>query len=308
MLKKHKGRILAIAGVAALISVLSPLSTASAAAPALPDLGMARMEDFHNQTVDGQDRLFFSTVIVNVGDGPFELQGRRSESSDLMSTRQRIYDSDGNVRTIDTPAKMHYSGDGHNHWHVRDLATYELIRKSDGASIGHGLKGGYCFFDNVEYRLGMSGAPSSPRYGGCGTQSDLSVTAGLSVGWGDLYSYQLPDQYIDVTGLQPGQYRLEATADKMGWFTEKSEANNSTWTDIQVDASGNFEILENGPSAQPVSGRSQFNNDSPAPTRPPAPATPAPTRPTPTRPPETTATNLDENALNGLVGQLFGGL
>src|SRR4051812_31823295 len=36
---------------------------------------------------------------------------------------------------------------------------------------------------------------------------------GLSVGWGDLYRYGLHDQYFDITGLGPGCYRLEGTAE-----------------------------------------------------------------------------------------------
>jgi hypothetical protein len=52
---------------------------------------------------------------------------------------------------------------------------------------------------------------------------------GLSVGWGDLYRYNLPDQYIDITGLGRRRYRLEGTADADNWFRESEESNNSTW-------------------------------------------------------------------------------
>ena len=36
---------------------------------------------------------------------------------------------------------------------------------------------------------------------------------GLSVGWGDTYPLTLPDQYIDITAVTPGRYRLNVTAD-----------------------------------------------------------------------------------------------
>ncbi len=53
----------------------------------------------------------------------------------------------------------------------------------------------------------MTGAPESAVYTGCGYQSALSVTMGLSIGWGDAYYSTLPDQYIDITGLSSGPAR-----------------------------------------------------------------------------------------------------
>jgi hypothetical protein len=48
------------------------------------------------------------------------------------------------------------------------------------------------------------------------------------VGWGDRYSYRLPDQYIDITGLGSGRYRLRATTDAAHQFQELDTANNVT--------------------------------------------------------------------------------
>jgi hypothetical protein len=73
---------------------------------------------------------------------------------------------------------------------------------------------------------------------------------GLSIGWGDRYSYQLPDQYIDITGLVAGDYRLWALGDPFQWFQETNEANNDTWVDIRLTGSG-LTILDYGPSPYP---------------------------------------------------------
>ena len=74
---------------------------------------------------------------------------------------------------------------------------------------------------------------------------------GLSRGWGDRYSYWLPDQYIDVAGLTSGRYRLQATADASNWFLESDESNNFTWVDIQI--SGNsLSVVGYGPATQPI--------------------------------------------------------
>lgn len=76
---------------------------------------------------------------------------------------------------------------------------------------------------------------------------------GLSVGWGDQYRWTLPDQYIDVTSLDSGKYRLIAHADPLGWFAESDESNNVTWVDIAltVNRKGNakIRIIGHGPAA-----------------------------------------------------------
>ena len=62
---------------------------------------------------------------------------------------------------------------------------------------------------------------------------------GISVGWGDRYGSLLRDQYVDVTNLTSGNYRLSATADLAGQFTEASESNNTTWVDLKLTLNAN---------------------------------------------------------------------
>ena len=133
---------------------------------------------------------------------------------------------------------MFWSGDGHDHWHVRDVEAYELIRLDNGRRVGTGVKHGFCYFDNTPSRLWLPGAPHSSVYGGCGTAADLRVTAGLSVGWGDTYPAGIAFQWIDITGLKAGRYRLRATADPANWFAKTNNANNSTWINIKLTGAG----------------------------------------------------------------------
>ncbi len=214
----------------------------------LPDLRMARLADLHIQiTSSGYRLLRVSTIIVNVGDGPFEVRGHRSTiGQHLMSTTQRIYNADGEYRDIPTPAVMFFAGDGHYHWHVKSLESLELL--SGGHTVATSAKIGYCFYDNVRFDLSSGGAPKSPQYKDCGHFSDLSVTVGLSVGWSDKYVYRLPGQYIDITRVRDGVYRLLATVDKNHWFTETDDSNNYTWVDIKISRT-NLSILDYGPSA-----------------------------------------------------------
>ncbi len=71
---------------------------------------------------------------------------------------------------------------------------------------------------------------------------------GVSVGWGDLYSYRLPDQYLDITGLPAGRYRLRALADPAAQFVELDKTNNVTWIDLELTRT-TVRILGYGPSA-----------------------------------------------------------
>jgi hypothetical protein len=95
-----------------------------------------------------------------------------------------------------------------------------------------------CYFDNTAYRPWLAGAPSAPVYTDCGTAGDLTVTTGLSIGWGDTYPAWRSLQWIDITGLKSGRYRLRATADPANWFAEMNNANNSTWVKLKLTSSG----------------------------------------------------------------------
>ena len=165
-----------------------------------------------------------------------------------MTVSQRIRTSAGSSREVGTPAVMFWAGDGHDHWHVRDVEAYRLIRLDNGRRVGTGAKHGFCYFDNTTYRLGLAGAPSAPVYGGCGRAGDLRVKTGLSVGWGDTYPAGIAFQWIDVTGLKSGRYRLRAIADPANWFAETNNANNSTWVDLKLTGSG-VRVVAYGPAA-----------------------------------------------------------
>jgi Lysyl oxidase len=226
---------------------------AASAADRLPDLGMARLSDIKTDSGAGGSRLLrYTTTIVNVGTGPFEVRAQRALTSDMeMTVGQRIYNDLGGWRDVPTTATAHFGGDGHLHWHLRDLEHSELTRLDNGVKVGTSTKHGFCFWDLVKYRLALPGAPGSAVYdrAGCGGPSSLAVSMGLSVGWGDAYPSSLPDQNIDITGLGPGRYQLSVTADAGGWFAESNEFNNFTWVDLQIKSKGQPRVLGYGPAA-----------------------------------------------------------
>lgn len=233
------------------------LAVAAGAPPAqadvgdkLPDLAMAPLADFHvDKTLDGRKLLRYSATIVNIGEGAMQAEGSRATTAETMSVKQRIFNADGGSRTVDTSARMYFAGDGHNHWHVDDLEISELERLDNGVKVGSGAKHGFCFFDHVSFNLSLLGAPGDRVYTTCGTNSGvLTQTMGISVGWGDLYRYSIVDQWVDISRVKPGRYRLTTTADPQGRYLETSEENNFTWTDLQLKGNG-VSVVAQGPSA-----------------------------------------------------------
>ena len=199
--------------VAALVLAgITVSSAASAAVPTLPDLVIAPITSatVDTSTSPGRRLLRFTTEIDNVGAGPFEVKGQRSTTADAtMSVEQHVFNSDGTFSVRPTPAKMIFDvGDGHQHWHVDKLEQYELFSLPDlRKQPQEGAKAGYCFYDGHANDLTLPGAPFSSVYTNCGVPLDLTVTTGLSIGWGDIYPYNIANQWIDITDVPAGSYR-----------------------------------------------------------------------------------------------------
>jgi Lysyl oxidase len=228
----------------ALVPAEPAVPTTAAAAPAdlLPDLAMSYPTQIRIQaTASGGRRLRMTTTIVNIGDGPFETASSRLAGQSAMGVNQRIYNTAGTYRVVETGARARYSGDGHDHWHVLDIARYEIHPlKSNGQALRRDAKVGFCFFDTNAYDLGLARAPQSPRYSaaGCGKRSSLFVKNGISVGWGDRYGWSLARQWIDITNLPAGEYYLKLTVDPLFQFQEIRHRNDCNWTHIRIPKTG----------------------------------------------------------------------
>lgn len=245
---RRKARLLVLAPLLT-VALLAPARGASAASDRLPDLAMAKLQNIVTDQASGRRLLRFSAIIVNVGSGPMEVRSQRPTTSSSWTTQQVIYNDAGGSRTVATPSvELIYGGDGHNHWHIKDVERYSLVPSGGGAERV-GQKAGFCFFDNYQYKLSLPGAPGAAQYPRtvCGNRYSKILRHGLSVGWGDKYQWSLPDQYIDTTGLPNGNYRLWATADQANVFLESNDANNSTWVDLRIDASG-VTVLRKAPN------------------------------------------------------------
>jgi hypothetical protein len=222
-------------------------------AEVLPDLGARKLTDcppseepcFWIEEVEGKRWLRFPVTAVNVGDGPLEMQGHRSSSaaSDWTATR-RIYHTNGGVHS--EPVRgvtFFYARDGHNHWHIKDFHTYQIL--DDGGTVRRGEKEAFCFEDNTTYRdWGQRPAeyPQVPQdavythEASCGEGNDLAtdIVHGLSPGWGDTYPTTLPDQGVDITDLPDGAYTVRVRVDTYGYVRESNERNNTATVVVRI--------------------------------------------------------------------------
>ena len=250
----HRKLLVGIGLIALGGAMAASVSSWSAASGAdfLPDQAMTRLRSFHvdTTTIPGHTLLRFTTESVNIGAGPLELRGSRpNTSSSTMSVVQRIYNDSGGFRSVSVPSYMFWAGDGHNHWHVNDFVSTELDRTDNGAKVGTGAKQGFCLSDSNPINLSLPGAPTSKVYKGCvqGGQTSLAVKIGISVGWGDRYGYTLAFQWIDITGLTPGRYKLIGTVDAQNYYLESNETNNTTWTILQLNGDNTVKVIQQGP-------------------------------------------------------------
>jgi hypothetical protein len=202
---------------------------------------------------DGREFLRFTATLVNVGPGPLLVAAHRPfPFTEDWVVVQRIRDATGGYSERRTAARLLFGGDGHDHWHVVGAEAHQL-ETLDGQIVGGLVKSGFCYFDNVDYRTTLPGAPRNATHTSaeCGTRLDRDIAMGLSVGWGDEYQWYLLDQTIEITGVPDGRYRLRAIADPADHMVESDETNNDTWTVVDlttVDGQRRVETVEQGPA------------------------------------------------------------
>jgi hypothetical protein len=231
--------IVAFVGVAyaVLPAEPGPAPLPEASDPLLPDLVMGPITDVAGTVGEGgREQIRFAATIVNIGEGEFIVQARRGQPFADWEIAQRIAERGGGETERATEATAVFGGDGHDHWHIRGVEAHQLVRPSDGAVLGEVVKQGFCFFDTDPMFPDLPGAPPEAVHhsSGCGNVWDVRLRMGLSVGWGDRYSWTLVDQRILIDDVPDGRYRIVQTADLEDHFLEADETNNETWVEVEL--------------------------------------------------------------------------
>jgi hypothetical protein len=233
--------------------VAPPATVALDGTERLPDLGMLPPKDFSvQQRPRGGKWLRFDSVIVNVGPGVFEAEGRGPIASNTIGDVVQLVETAAGGRTeVATPATMFFAGDGHDHWHVSELQEFTIARVSDpGNVLNRGAKNGFCFWDNYRYGSTAPAHYHPSTTSACELTGAGTVPMGLSVGWGDEYPSGIAFQYIDISGLPNGDYVVTVTADHHGEFVEANDGNNSAWATIRITRKS-ITVLDQGTDLAP---------------------------------------------------------
>jgi hypothetical protein len=203
---------------AAVALLAGGLLVAQPVAGALPDLKvnralLARTVEFTQRTFASSDcelaegcarasgtrrLMLFDVAIVNIG------------RADMVI---------GNP--ADRPEWFHFS-QCHGHYHMTGFAVFRL-RRLDGTVALKSRKQGFCFRDDRPYA--GSTLPAHPYT--CDYQ-------GISRGWQDIYDQTAECQWLDITGVRPGDYYLEVTLNSKRWVKESNYDNNTARIRVRI--------------------------------------------------------------------------
>jgi Lysyl oxidase len=238
-------RALAAAGFLGILVIAGPAARAAPGIRQYPDLRTRAPSDlrFDTVSINGVPTrvLRFSNTVWNAGSGPVHLVAKTDRQANKSQVFQRIYSNSIASGQYD----QRHVGDfvfhpAHDHFHFEDFAEYQLwpatawdqwvaAGRPNGTERsflrGQGVKTTFCIMDTARVDPPVPGSPLSPAYSSCGRS-----TQGMSVGWGDTYSWQLADQWVvlDPSGLADGPYVLRSIADPLNILYESPNRSDSS--------------------------------------------------------------------------------
>ena len=209
----------------------------------LPDL--RTIVPSHLQLVNSHQRdvLRFSNGIGNTGAGTFALRPRTDGAT--TTAVQELRDADGRV-VAEHDASTFAFHPAHNHWHIGDIALFELRRGSPTGPVvaGNSIKSTFCLID--WYKLMDNSRTKAREFWDCAASYQ-----GISPGWVDAYHHSTPGQQLDVTAAPDADdLHLVSTSNYAGAFAETTTANNTEWVRFRLyrDSMGNRKIEVTGHS------------------------------------------------------------
>jgi hypothetical protein len=215
--------------------------------------------------------LRFTNNIRNVGVGGFFLRIPMSAALGGTCQMQQIIKwSDGSERVREAgPCQFHPQ---HAHFHFLGVSTYALYRAPAADSTTppnlraqpavRGTKIGYCLIDVNFFADTAHPRTIWPRqysFPTCNVPPGVPTSAGapfeemgISRGWGDVYTWDLPGQFVDITGIPDGAYDLVSTANPLCNVAESAPGMERAVTRIVLHGSDPVKVLGNfGPYPVP---------------------------------------------------------
>jgi hypothetical protein len=241
--------VLALGVVATAIPAVAGSAGTTPGTGLLPDL--QTVVPTHLQIVNQQqhDWLRFSNGIANTGAGPLAL--RPEHVGDITNGIQEIRDANGIV-VSERLASQYEFHPAHNHWHLGDVALFEVRKGSPTGPVvdGNSIKVTFCLID--WYALEGNSNTKARGFFDCETGYQ-----GISAGWVDQYHHALEGQRLDLTNAPNGtDLYLVSTANHENTYLETNPDNNTAWVRFRMsqDSKGNRKItvLGNSPCSSPA--------------------------------------------------------
>ena len=244
--------LLAAALLAAALAAAVAGTSSGEATQTLPDLQQlvpGAAEIVVTRGTRPRDRLVFSSTVVNVGPGPFIIEGRRrSRRTALMTANQIVVGPGGTLIRVRNVGRLRYvRSEDHAHWHLAKLESFELRNPTTGALVVPDRKTGFCPGDRYVVQRGLPRGWSRRAFGlrndndcGKGRPRALSMLESISPGWADVYEANVDGQFIDVTGVPAGRYVLVNRANPNRRLREANYDNNvaSAYIELTRPAGG----------------------------------------------------------------------
>ncbi|TDD99002.1 lysyl oxidase family protein [Jiangella asiatica] len=209
------------------------------AAYLLPDLHSLPAEDIQITLTDAGTRdLRFSATIANTGVGPLIVapdDHAVCPAGQRHAAQRVVADVDGDGRfdpAVDRSVKPAPGGcmvdhPTHLHWHFDASASYVLTRPGDDVPIVTSDKVSFCLRDSHP----LEGPARDGAFGDC----DRESIQGISVGFGDLYRFDLDGQALPLPrDLADGVYCLTLSADPDRLLRELDDGDNASTVGVQV--------------------------------------------------------------------------
>ncbi|MBZ4423291.1 lysyl oxidase family protein [Myxococcus sp. RHSTA-1-4] len=122
---------------------------------------------------------------------------------------------------LDSRPDLYVFDECHGHDHLKGFAGYEL-RDSRGQQVLTGRKQGFALMDITSYCT--DAAPSA-----------FYDPMGISPGWADVYTFDIPCQWVDITGLADGTYTLRVGVDESDILEEESVHPNEVFVRMSLE-------------------------------------------------------------------------
>jgi hypothetical protein len=215
--------------------------------------------------------LRFDNDIRNVGTGPVALRFAYTPDAFVNNCNMQQEILSSNATVTDHPAGPCVFHAPHGHFHYQNMGRYQLYAvnargEPGGAPVAASNKVGFCTIDVNDFSFGQGGDNQRPRtysFPTCNIPNAYSTQLapgtpygpggvpeymGISPGWGDVYTWDLPQQYIDIShGVPDGVYEVVSRSNFDGGILTSGRGQETGVSCVRI-AGSTVKTLQEMPS------------------------------------------------------------